>query len=370
MVKVIHFHYNSSKNVNIGDEAHVLAIQDTLRQEIKNVEIANYPISFLCHYQLPKSFISQHLPLSAQNAARILRGKSYSQLIKEINDADLIIIGGGGVYMDHLLPFSIPLLHRITTPIVIFGAGYNRNFGSTDFDKHQVESIKVLGQQATLQSVRDTNTQAFLNQLGVTSELVGDPAIFLEKAPSTTTLANPKKLTIGINIAAHGWKLQPKFEAILVDAYVSMMHAIQKRHKTIFRYFIHHPGEYRMIEALERKGILFDTVIDTDARKTKAAYAAVDLTVSMMLHSTILAFGEGKPSICIGYDDKNKSFMDLTKQAKRYIRVDELSEDILMQKVEGTIATLSQNTTRVQAEHARLKDIYSNFSQRVGNLVR
>ncbi len=368
MVKIAHFHYNSAGNVNIGDEAHVLAIQDTLRQEIADVEIINFPISFLCHYQIPPSIPMSHsLPLFAHNAARILRGMSHGNLLKETNAADLIVIGGGGVYMDHLLPFNIPLIRQITTPIVVFGAGYNRNFGSADFNNHQVKSIQELGDKARLQSVRDVNTQGFLREIGVNSELVGDPAMFLEPALRTT---EPKEgLHIGINIASHGWKSQDKFETKLLETYATTIKDIEKRHGAKIHYFVHHPNEHAVVEKLQEKGIDFASITDSDARTTKANYAAVDFTISMMLHSTILAFGEGKPSVCIGYDDKNKSFMDLTGQSERFIRVDEVTPSILTKKVDGLIAQLSEVTPAVQSKRHELKTVYDDFSRRVAKLV-
>lgn len=368
MIKIAHFHYNSAKNVNIGDEAHVLAIQDTLQNQLDNAEITNFPISFLCHYQIPPFIpMSHRLPLSIQNAARFLRGTSYSQLLKEINESDLVVIGGGGVYMDHLLPFNMPLLNQITTPIVVFGAGYNRNFGSAHFNDHQTKSIQELGNRAKLQSVRDVNTQTFLQELGVDSKLVGDPAMFLQKASGGSV--KDEGLNIAINIAAHGWKSQAQFEATLLDAYTAMIKDIEKRHDAMFHYFVHHPNEQSVIERLKERGVRFASIVNSDARTTKTKYASVDLTVSMMLHSTILAFGEGKPSVCVGYDDKNKSFMDLTGQSERYVRVDELTADILTQKVTDLVVDLAKNTMLAQSTYLDLKATYDDFSQRVTKIV-
>lgn len=368
MIQIVHFHYNTAKNVNIGDEAHVLAIQDTLREQIGDVRIINFPISFLCHYQLPPFMgVSQKLPLPVHNMARILRGTSYNQLLKEINRSDLVVIGGGGVYMDHLLPFNMPLIRRINTPLVIFGAGYNHNFQSAQFNSRQIESIKTLGQKARMHGVRDINTVDFLKKHGVTAELVGDPAMFLKKA---TNKSRPKEITIGINIAAHGWKQQSVYQSLLVDTYADMIKRIKQHHHVAFRYFVHHPAEHEIIEALQQKGVVFASVVDSDARSTKAEYATVAFTVSMMLHSTILAFGEGKPAIAVGYDDKNKSFMDLTHQSKRYTRVDEISADSLTQKVEDLIGNLSMETTQAEERLHELKTAYDDFAKRVGTIIQ
>lgn len=370
MTKIIHFHYNSDKNVNIGDEAHVLAIQETLHRHMGAVTIVNLPISFLCHYQLPPFLFSHKLPLSIHNAARILRGMSYKELLNEVNEADLVVIGGGGVYMDHLLPFNIPLINQIQTPIVIFGAGYNHNFGAGEFTSHQLESVKALGLRAKLQSVRDLNTQTFLQRLGVSSELVGDPAMFLERA-SIAQLSDLKTdgPRVAINIASHGWKQQLQFESLLIEAYVAMIQTLKRDYNAIVYYFIHHPGEHMVVEQLKSRGITFEEVINTPARETKAHYGSMDLTISMMLHSTILAFGEGVPSICIGYDDKNKEFMDLTGQSGRYIRVDELSPELLTEKAVQAIETLDDAKAMIKTKQTMLKSKHDAFTRSVAVLV-
>ena len=370
MTKIVHFNYNSDKNVNIGDEAHVLAIQDSLRERFKDATIIDLPISFLCHYQLPPFPFSQNLPLFVHNRARILRSMSYSRLLTKVNNADLVVIGGGGVYMDHLLPFNISLIKQIKTPIVIWGAGYNRNFGAGDFTQHQKESVKILGLQAKLQSVRDSNTKQFLETLDVHSELVGDPAMFLKKSPLSPSTHPNDTLHVAINVAAHGWKQQALFEPTLIESYVAAIERLQNHHNATFSYFMHHPGEQRIVELLKDRGIVFKDVVNTNARETKAYYSKTHMTISMMLHSTILAFGEGVPSICIGYDDKNKEFMELTGQASRYISVKELDPEVLIKKAEEAIAALKDSTSKIKARYSELKSTHDTFSYKVPSLLQ
>jgi polysaccharide pyruvyl transferase WcaK-like protein len=370
MPKIIHFHYNTPENTNIGDEAHVLAIQDVLHQHIKNLEITNFPISFLCHYQIPPTIPGSHaMPVAIHNAARILRGMSYRSLIKTINEADMVVIGGGGVYMGHLLPFNENLLRRTNVPIVVFGAGYNHNFGEKEFNKQQLQSITTLGHLARLQSVRDKNTFNFLVAHDVESILVGDPAVFLEKSPQELKLGSRRGISIAINIAAHDWKMQAQYESTLLEAYAHMMLDLQKRHDIQFYYFIHHPNESKVVDALTKKGIQFASVVNDDARTTKAAYSKMDLTVSMMLHSTILAFGEGVPAVCVGYDSKNKSFMDLTNQADRYIAVQDVSSEELTQRVETLVIDYKEAGDAIKIELAKQRSQYDMFAKRVAELL-
>ncbi len=370
MSNIVHFHYNTSANVNIGDQAHVLAIQDALHERRDDLVITNFPISFLCYYQIPP-FVSgaRRLPLFLHNMARLLRGTSYRRLIKMINQSDMMIIGGGGVYMDHLLPFNTALLEKITVPIVVFGAGYNHNFGEKAFDARQLKSITCLGRLARLQSVRDAHTFGFLKSHDVETTLVGDPAVFLRSAAIPARKKTNKRISVAVNIASHGWKLQPKYQEILIESYAFMMRHLQQTLPVDFYYFVHHPGELVVVDELIAKGIVFKSIINSDARHTKAMYQTMDLTVSMMLHSTILAFGEGVPAVCVGYDNKNESFMDLTGQSQRYIPVQDLTPAGLAMKVEEALRNRKTSAASLAKELLRQRKDYDAFADRVIDLL-
>lgn len=363
MSRIVHFHYNVPGNTNIGDEAHVLAIQDSLRAQMLGVQIIDRPISFLCKYQLPASVPGSHsMPLGIHNAARRLRGQSYAALLAEVNSADMVVIGGGGVYMDHLLPFNVPLIDSISVPIVVVGAGLNRNTGSAPFSAEQVESIVALGTRAKLQSVRDYNTLEFLRQYGVRSEMTGDPAMFLKTDPVKKAGGG---LRIGLNIAAHGWKQQTQYEDAIVIAYADMAKKLATEQGAVFKYFIHHPGELRAIELLRRQGVKFEEIISGDARTVKAAYAGVDLAVSMMLHSTIFAFGEGVPVVCVGYDDKNRAFMELTGQLGQFVPVSEINERRLDVVVHNLAASRDTVRVRLNERYTALAQAYDAFIKKM-----
>lgn len=366
MSKIIHFHYNVPGNTNIGDEAHVLAIQDSLRAQMPGVEIIDRPISFLCKYQLPSVVPGvRQLPLGVHNAARRLRGQSYEALLREINSADMVVIGGGGVYMDHLLPFNVPLINSMTVPIVIVGAGLNRNTGSVPFDAEQIDSIVALGTRAQLQSVRDNNTLEFLRQHGVQAEMTGDPAMFL-KTGAVKSLGSG--LRIGLNIAAHGWKQQAKYESAIITAYGDMAKTLAAEQGATFVYFVHHPGEVSVVEALRAQGVKFEKVVTGDARTVKAAYAGVDLSMSMMLHSTIFAFGEGVPVVGVGYDDKNKAFMELTGQTGRFLPVAEVNGQRLAGMVCDFIVSRGSAQVCLKEQYDKLERAYGVFIEKVSLL--
>lgn len=362
MTKIIHLHYNVKKNVNIGDEAHVLAIQDSMRSMIDDLSIIDMPISFLSKYQLPSwVFYSRAVPLLLQNMSRVLRGKSYYGLIRDMNRADLVLIGGGGVYINSLLPFNVNLIDKIKTPVVIIGAGYNRNIGSTELNNEQLESIAKLGHIAKLQSVRDVNTVNLLNKVNVKSELMCDPAIFLTPIECRWIGQSNGMLNIGLNIAYHGWSGQDKYIDNIIDSYVLMAKLISGSMSVNFYYFVHHSSELSIVDKLVAKGLNISKAINYDARTTKGVYAKMDFVISMMLHSSILAFGEGVPTLCIGYDDKNISFMEMSNQQDSFINVDDLSVDLLMLKINEIVNSIDLKKQNIKNQYSDLKNKYENF---------
>jgi polysaccharide pyruvyl transferase WcaK-like protein len=90
----------------------------------------------------------------------------------------------------------------------------------------------------------------------------------------------------------------------------------------------------------------------------------------MMLHSTILAFGANVPAVCIGYDKKNLSFMQLTGQERRYIEANNISADKLIQLVDSVLFeekgnNLQKTNKLLQARKLELERQTQAFTNRV-----
>ena len=410
MLKIIHFNYNIASNVNVGDEAHVLAIQDMLHARQPHVEFVNWPIGWLSQTQLPGKLAA--LPRWVQHASRVVKGNYVRRLLREINAADMVLIGGGGVYIHSLLPLHRGLIEGITAPIVLFGVGYNHNFGAPEFSPAALDGIIALGKKAKLQSVRDAETQHFLQALGVPSTLVADPAMFLEPQAATdsepppaapfwrpayrarvnrypvplevnvlqngaagggsaTALPAPKQgaVAVGLNIAAHGWKQQQAHMEKIVQAYAEFARTLAASRPVQFYYFVHHPGELAAVAALKARGVQLAAVVQGNARAMRAAYAGMDVVVSMMLHSAILAFGAGVPTVAVGYDTKNRSFMELTGQQGRYIDVQHVTAPQLVQAASAVLAHKKTTAAALASTKATLRTRSDAFTEQVVALL-
>ncbi|MGB1557644.1 MAG: polysaccharide pyruvyl transferase family protein, partial [Oceanococcaceae bacterium] len=309
----------------------VLAIQDSLRTRLgSDLQITNLPVNVLCQNQLPPQVARQYkYPTFIHELARVAKGRSLGRLLREINSADLLVIGGGGVYMQALLPLS---------------------------------SIGCLAAKASLHSVRDQPTQDMLSKLGVGARLICDPAAFLG-APKREREVGREGLSIGLNIAAHGWARQEELLDQVVAHYAQFAHDLSNKGGVVFDYFMHHPGEHNVVRKLTDAGVKFRAIHCDAAKGMAAAYAQVDLVVSMMLHSAILAFGAGVPTISVGYDQKNQPFMALSGQDTRYLDVLELDASKLISMTMGALCEndavvreLIQQKQRLQAESERFFD--------------
>jgi polysaccharide pyruvyl transferase WcaK-like protein len=368
MIKIIHFNHDDKNNLNIGDQAHVVAIQEILTQlSSDKIEFIERSIQLLSRQAIPNKFYypkSRRYPTFVQNIYRRLCGKSVGKLIKECNDADLVLIGGGGVYMGYLFPLYDKLIKRINTPIVVFGVGYNHNLGALEFNKRQLKSVVTLGRKVNLQSVRDQETYNFLKRSGINSILMCDPAIFLHDIDSGIIKKSDKSLKIGINMARHGWNNQKLLQDKIIQAYSEFIDNARKEHSAQFYYFVHQPNELLYIELLKKRGIVFDGIVSTtDARELKGAYRNMDITVSMMLHSSILAFGANVPTICVGYDKKNLTFMKMTGQEKNYVSVNDVTGERLLKLFNQNLISLDRTVKELKERRATLEKRYIKFAK-------
>ena len=353
----------------------MVAIQEALTKHSKEpVEFVEKSIQLLGRQVIPNKFYypkSKYYPTMLHNIYRSAISDGYYKVLRECNDADLVIVGGGGVYMGYLFPLNNRFIPKIKTPMSIIGVGYNHNLGAPDFTKRQLESVRTLSSQANLQSVRDSRTVDFLKEQNINAELMCDPAIFLSERDTGLVKRKPGVINVGLNIARHGWNNQNKLKDILIDTYYQAVKQIQSKQKARIYYMMHQPNEQYYIDALQEKGIEFAGIIQVaDARELKGAYANLDFTISMMLHSTILAFGAGVPSINVGYDDKNLAFMQMTGQAKRYVSVNELPSKKLLKIIDSTLDRLPMEKKSLKKYKAEFAHRFDSFIKRTVELIK
>jgi polysaccharide pyruvyl transferase WcaK-like protein len=292
-------------------------------------------------------------------------------------DHDFFVIGGSGfLFLDderRLKPrneLDVVAMERITCPKIAFGIGLNYWLGEMPpmqpitHEPSRALLSRLIGTLSAI-SVRDGTTARDLeNATSIPVAVIGDPALFLQpsRQASPTTLRRMGALRIGLNLALHDPGLVPLFAALFPEL-VRFCRALAARHSVEFLYFVHADVEPLIPRLLRQQGIAVETV-DCDPRLMLRVYETLDLHVSQMLHSAILALNAGVPTINIAYDIKNIGFFELMEMPEYCLRAHGFSGDALLQRAEAALddrvrlrghigerkAALRQNLDRSLAE--------------------
>jgi polysaccharide pyruvyl transferase WcaK-like protein len=346
-MKIIHFHFNTLNNK--GDEAVVSSIRELFRicfndtkikftsKKIQQITVYNRITSHITKKinKINNKKIRCNIKRFIINISKKIKCINRKKLLDEINNNDLVIIGGGGFYASWSLPLDNELIKKIEVPIVLIGVGVNENIGDKSLDKESINSIILLNKISKISSVRDEYSKKFLSKLNLNSINIGDPAIFLkkEKPKKELIIKQNKKIYVGINIANHGWFLQKKLIRKIINEYIKFMLSISKKYDIQWIYLKHHKKEGDIIKELKRK---IDNIIicDCPPKELNYYYSKLDFSVSMMLHSLIFAFSNSIPMINVAYDKKNYSFMKDINNEENIIDVKEISYKTLSDNFE------------------------------------
>jgi hypothetical protein len=149
------------------------------------------------------------------------------------NEADLLLIGGGGLIhgIDRwMLHLDDELIETIKKPIIVFGVGYNFFRGEDCFSPILKNSLQLMAKKALSFSVRNDGSQDKLMGYGLYFPEVSDPGFFIDYFPSKKSygdyvivqLANDLRPNRGFHdefnasIAALIKKISEKYTVILI----------------------------------------------------------------------------------------------------------------------------------------------------------
>lgn len=306
---IAHIHVWDQKNK--GDHAIVLAVQELLKEHFPLCEIIDFPVEVL--------------------------KENNEENIKKINQADFVIIGGGGILYSYFLPFNLETIKRINTPIYLFGLGYIKEVDAPLWDQVKIDSVVALAKQAVRVGVRDLNTENFLKAEGVPEskiQVVGDPAIFLtEKEPNN--FLTPGEIKIGLNLNYSGWLGFGRWREDILKAYREVAEYFQTEHQAQIYYLKHHPGEEDIYQELKIKDLV---MVDLEPTEQKYVYSQLDLIVGMMLHVGVMSFGAITPEISVAYDIRNYGFANFINKPELVIDLNKLKDGALLERVKEVFA--------------------------------
>ena len=146
------------------------------------------------------------------------------------------------------------LLNSINIPIILYGLGHIGNFPEKMLPRTHLKSIMFLNKRAKLSSVRDVETQEFLRRLNIQNvQLIGDPAMFLEKRITSGVTFKKNAVKIGLNIACHKWALQTEYlDKVINECLKTCKFLIDNLDAQII-YLQHTPSETTVVNQLTKK---------------------------------------------------------------------------------------------------------------------
>jgi polysaccharide pyruvyl transferase WcaK-like protein len=404
-IKICHLSFNPKKNK--GDEAIVLGIKQELERVFTNQGIVyqRKDLYFLKPLKYPK-YVDNKLwkkiftnfeaesfwqKLGLDNFLRQKQLRNKAELINQINSADLVVVGGGGVYYGGLLPFDDDLINKITKPIVVFSAGYNQLLNIPFLGEAEKASIINLNKKTTLSSVRDKHTLQLLQSLGCQNiELVPDPALVLKQELVSNQYFDLNFFHLGLNISMHSPMLAKKLQSFpkayldfinfLISKKPKLKHQLDQKleHGLILHLFVHTQNELDfgiyLLQNLSKNQNLKLKIHNTDPKKLKWLYSQTDFNITMMLHSAVFAFCANKPFLNLGYDVKNQAFMDLVGLKNNYLDLisDSNQQDISLQIQTKFLEIINNqsdhNSNKTASKLVELQTQIYTFSDKIAKL--
>jgi polysaccharide pyruvyl transferase CsaB len=290
--------------VNLGDEAILHSIVDQLRSTLQVREIVVFSRD-------PQDTLARH----AVDRALAMREMTREESRAEVEQLDLLILGGGGILYDKGVEVylrEVALAHEARIPVVVYaiGAGPLKQAESRQLVREHLAS-------AALVTVRDRQTLRLLQDAGVEREiqLTADPALLLQPKDLNSELLareglDAKRLLIAFSVREPGPAapdIQAEhYQALLADtadfmidrydadvAFVAMERAhkdLQQSHAVAAR--MHHARRAHILRG------------DYTSHDVLALLARCTFAVGMRLHFLIFAALQGVPFVALPYASK------------------------------------------------------------------
>ncbi|MCF6138768.1 polysaccharide pyruvyl transferase CsaB [Pseudalkalibacillus berkeleyi] len=288
---------------NIGDEAIVFSIIQSLRMIEKNLDIvvlSNNP-------EKTKSLYN----VGAVNRWRL---KEVKEAIKS---SDGLISGGGSLFQDSTGWKSIPyyggiikIAQWLKKPVFIYaqGIGPLKSSLSRAIVRHVMNHSNKI-------TIRDEDSKRLLETVGVKRELeiVPDPVIGIEADYHSQWFKEQSFSKPVITVSVRNWKDHVEFKKIIASELDKFLDRFDAHVVFVPMHGKHddHASE-DIISMMKHSAVV--SPFDASIEEKIAIIGQSDLLVGMRLHSLIFAAVKDTPFLAISYDPKIDSFADLCNQ--------------------------------------------------------
>lgn len=351
--KAIHFTYYKGWE-NIGDTVLSKCVRDTF------------------HTKITTGWNLQYLTNEVNN-----------NTIKEINNSQFLLLGGGGVFIPDTNPnsksgwqwaISKEQIDKIDVPVILYAIGYNY-FHGQEPNEFFINNLKYIIDKANFVGLRNHGS---INKV---SRLIGDElSKKLTYQPCPTTIIRklypnlPKKKktkNIALNIAYDRYNL--RFGEKIYTIHNQLAKAIKVIENKGYNIFLvcHINADSKFQLSLDKQGINYKTVYLNfyTPMETYRFYNEMDLVMGMRGHAQMIPFGLNCHILSLGTHDKMRYFIndlgdpdwyiDLKKHANNlqevvlekfeneYERKFEINKQLLLEKQEYLYNVSKENLDKI-----------------------
>lgn len=244
------------------------------------------------------------------------------KLVKSYNQSDLIVIGGGGLFLSDTMPndvsgwqwnCSIDALTKINKPLVAFAIGYNRFRGQDDFKPIFTDHLNAFVDKAVFVGIRNHGSieklKPYLKTDELRNKLVYQPCMttLIAKIYADYLQFDKKEDFVAFNCAFDRQSLRSSDDSYLKS--IAKV-ALEFSKLTSIKYYSHMPSDEKALPYFDELGIKYELVRLNNVKQIVECYSKPRLVIGMRGHAQMIPFGCLTPIVSIISHDKMQWFLD------------------------------------------------------------
>lgn len=314
------------------------------------------------------------VPKNCENIT-VIKRSNIEALIKKIQDCDLLITGGGGIFQDysgfdinrHILKrdrgidfYTVPVetAYIMEKPIMVYAVGVG-----PIKDRQYERFFKWILNLPNIITVRDKTSLDLINQIESNCDvrLTADPAVnFMQRHENYKTSNSEYKGCIGVCL--RDWFLMKgKDEYRFIEELSRSIDYIIEKYNLFVVLFPFCTSKkdkiliekvYANVEHKEKIKLKLDINMD----EALEIISNIEILIGMRLHSIITASSIGIPVIGINYDDKIKEYMESLNMGNFNINLEDIDYKTINIKIDELIFNYYSIFNKINKNIKKLKE--------------